>query len=160
MRRSLYVLAFAIFTAVVAAPLFAQENPFLGTWKLNVAKSKFEPGPGPKSMTRTITAQGGGAKYSFEGINADGSAVSYSFVSNYDGKDSPVTGTGGPHGADTVALKRVDAHKIEGTYKKGGKQIGKVIGEVSKDGKVATIKATGKGADGKEWTTESVYEKQ
>ena len=99
-------------------------------------------------MTRTVTAQAAGAKYSFEGISADGSSVSYSFVSNYDGKDSTVTGTG-PHGADIIALKRVDAHKIEGTYKKGGKEIGKVIGEVSKDGKVTNVKATGKDADGK-----------
>ena len=114
MKRSLCVLAFVIFTAVVAAPLFAQESPFLGTWKLNVAKSKFEPGPGLKSLTRTITAQGNGAKYSFEGVAADGSSISYSFVTNYDGKDSTFTGTG-PHGADTIALKLVDAHKTEGS---------------------------------------------
>jgi hypothetical protein len=68
MKSKLCVLAFVMFTAVAAAPLFAQENPFLGTWKLNVAKSKFNPGPAPKSLTRTITADGSGTKYSFEGV--------------------------------------------------------------------------------------------
>lgn len=154
------VLAFVIFTAVVAAPLFAQENPFLGTWKLNVAKSTIEPGPAPKSLTRTITAEGSGAKYSFEGVAADGSPVSYSFASNYDAKDSTVTGAGAPGGADTIALKRIDAHKVDGILKKGGKEIAKVTAVVSKDGKTATVKSRGKTADGKEFSSESVYDKQ
>jgi len=140
--------------------LFAQENAFLGTWKLNVAKSKFGPGQAPKSLTRTVTAQGSGAKYSFEGVAADGSAISYSFVSNYDGKDAAVTGAGAPGGADAVALKRVNAQKIDGALKKGGKELGQVSAEVSKDGKVTTVKSKGKTADGKEFNTESVYEKQ
>lgn len=160
MKRSLCVLAFVLFTALVVAPAFAEDNPFLGTWKLNVAKSKFEPGPAPKSLTRTITAQGSGAKYSFEGVAADGTSFSYSFVSNYDGKDSAITGTGTPGGADTVALKRIDAHKIEGTLKKAGKEIGKITAEVSKDAKVATVKSKGKTADGKEFVSDSVYDKQ
>jgi hypothetical protein len=81
-------------------------------------------------------------------------------VTNYDGKDSTVTGTGMPGGADTVALKRVDAHKTEGVLKKGGTEIAKVTSELSKDGKVATVKTKGKSADGKEISTESVYDKQ
>lgn len=160
MRRSLCVLLLALFTAVVVAPAFAQDNPFLGTWKLNVAKSKIEPGPAPKSLTRTITAQGSGAKYSFEGISADGTAIAYSFVTNYDGKDSAVTGSGAPGGADTIALKRIDAHEIEGILKRGGKEIGKVTAEVSKDGKVATVKSKGKNPDGKDYSSDSVYDKQ
>jgi ABC-type phosphate transport system substrate-binding protein len=160
MRRSLCVLVFALFAAVVVAPVFAQDNPFLGTWKLNVAKSKFEGAPAPKSLTRTITAEGSGAKYSFEGVSADGNSYAYSFVTNYDGKEVPVTGKGTPGGADSIALKRVNAHKVEGTLKKGGKEVGKVTAEVSKDGKVATVKMKGKSADGKDLSTDTVYDKQ
>jgi hypothetical protein len=160
MKRKMCVLGFVIFAAIVAAPLFGQENAFLGTWKLNVAKSKLGATPAPKSLTRTVTAEGSGAKYSFAGTAADGSAIAYSFVTNYDGKDSTVTGTGMPGGADTVALKRVDAHKTEGVLKKGGTEIGSVTSELSKDGKVATVKTKGKSADGKEISSESVYDKQ
>jgi hypothetical protein len=160
MKRTLCVLTFVVFAAIVAAPLFGQANAFLGTWKLNVAKSKLGAGPAPKSLTRTITAEGSGAKYSFEGEAADGSAISYSFVTNYDGKDSPVTGTGMPGGADGIALKRIDAHKVEGILKKGGNEIGRVSAEVSKDGKASTVKTKGKSADGKEFSIESVYDKQ
>ncbi len=62
MKRALFVLSLLVLSSV---PLLAQDNPFVGTWKLNLAKSKFEPGPAPKSQTRTVVAQGDGAKYTF-----------------------------------------------------------------------------------------------
>jgi len=160
MKRFLFALSFLILTSVAAAPLWAQGNPFVGTWKLNVAKSKFEPGPAPKSQTRTVAAQGDGAKYSFEGVGGDGTAYSYSFTVNYDGKDYPITGTGMPGGADTIAIKRVGTNKAEATLKKGGKEIGKSEAEVSKDGLVSTVKSKGKTPDGKDYSTDSVYDKQ
>jgi len=57
MKRFLCLLSFVVITALAAGPLIAQTNPFIGTWKLNVAKSKFEPGPAPKSQTRTVVAK-------------------------------------------------------------------------------------------------------
>ena len=159
MKRSCVVLALA-FCIAMSGTLCAQDNPFVGTWKLNTAKSKFVPGPGPKSMTRTIAAQGAGASYSFEAVGADGASLAYSFSTNYDGKDSAITGTGTPGGADTIALKRVSARKVEGTLKKGGKDIGKVVAEVSADGKVSTVHSKGKTGDGKDFSSESVYDKQ
>jgi hypothetical protein len=64
MKRRLAVLAFG-FCTMLSGLLLAQDNPFVGTWKLNTAKSKFEPGRQLKSMTRTIVAQGNGATYSY-----------------------------------------------------------------------------------------------
>ena len=160
MKRILFVLSFLVVTSVVSGPLLAQDNPFVGTWKLNVAKSKSEPGPAPKSQTRTVVAEGEGAKYSFEGVRADGTPFSYSFTVNYDGKDYPITGTGAPGGADTIAIKRVGTHKAEATLKRGGKEVGKSEAEVSKDGTVSTVKSKGKTPDGKEYSTDSVYDKQ
>lgn len=160
MKRILFLFAFLILMAVAAGPLWAEDNPFLGTWKLNTAKSKSEPGPAPKSQTRTVVAQGDGAKYTFEGVTASGDSVSYSFTTNYDGKDSAVMGTGMPGGADSIALKRIGSHKAEATLKKEGKEVGKAEAEVSKDGKVTTVKSKGKTPDGKDYNNVSVYEKQ
>lgn len=160
MKRFLFVLSFLVLASVACGPVLAQGNPFVGTWKLNVAKSKFGPGPAPKSQTRTIVAQGEGAKYTFEGIAADGTPFSYSFTVNYDGKDYPITGTGMAGGADTIAAKRVGTHKVEATLKEGGKEIGKAEAEVSKDGKVYTVKSKGKTADGKEYSSIAVFDKQ
>jgi len=72
------------------------------------------------------------AQNSFDGIRADGSPAAYSFETNYDGKDCAVTGAGMPGGADTIALKRINSHKVEATLKRGGKEIGKSESEVSK----------------------------
>src|SRR5260370_27690397 len=118
MKRALFVLSLLVLSSV---PLLAQDNPFVGPWKLNLAKSKFEPGPAPKSQTRTVVAQGDGAKYTFDGVAADGTPFSYSFTVKYDGKDYPVTGTGMPAGADSIAIKLVGTNKAEATQQKGGK---------------------------------------
>jgi hypothetical protein len=157
MRRVLFVLSFLVFSS---GSLLAQNNPFEGTWKLNLTKSKFEPGPAPKSLTRTIVAQGDGVKYTFEGIAADGKPISYSFNVKYDGKDYPVSGTGMPAGADSIAIRLIGTNKAEAIQKKGGKEVAEAEAEVSKDGKVSTVKTTGVTVDGKKLHTESVYDKQ
>ena len=157
MKRALFVLSLLVLSSV---PLLAQDNPFVGTWKLNLAKSKFEPGPAPKSQTRTVAAQGDGAKYTFDGVAADGTPFSYSFTVKYDGKDYPVTGTGMPAGADSIAIKLIGTNKAEAIQKKGGKEVAKAEAEVSKDGKVSTVRVKGKTVDGKDFHSESVYDKQ
>src|SRR5271169_4475733 len=104
------LLKFASILALVAvacAPAFAQNNPAVGTWKLNLEKSKYNPGPAPKSLTRTLEAQGDNVKYSFEGVSAEGTAVAYSFTMTFDGKDYPIVGSM-PGGADAISIKRVD----------------------------------------------------
>ena len=157
MKRVLFVLSLLVFSS---GSLLAQNNPFEGTWKLNLAKSKFDHGPAPKSLTRTIVAQGDGAKYTFDGIAADGKPISYSFTVKYDEKDYPVTGTGMPAGADSIAIRLVGTNKAEAIQKRGGKEVAKAEAAVSKDGKVSTVKTKGMTVDGKEFQSESVYDKQ
>jgi hypothetical protein len=159
MRRVVYLVAMVVLAAVAAGPLMAQANPWVGTWKLNLSKSRYEGVPAPKSLTRTVTAEGSALKYSFEGEAADGSKISYSFTSKLDGSDSAVSGVGMAGGADTVALSRLSAHKITGVTKKDGKKIGKVLADISNDGKTVTVNTTGK-IDGKEAKAEQVYDKQ
>src|ERR1051325_11717955 len=70
----------------------AQANPFLGTWELNVAKSKHTPGPAPKQQTTMYEAAGDGIKVTTSGTDAAGNPISTSFTANFDGKDYPVAG--------------------------------------------------------------------
>ena len=119
MKRALWFVCVLALLAMAAGPLRAQNNPFLGTWKLNLSKSKFDGMPAPKSLTRTVAAEGAGATYTFTGEDADGKAIEYSFTSHFDGKDSAVTGGGMPGGADTVALTRVNSNMIRTIWKKG-----------------------------------------
>ena len=59
---------------------FAQSDPQVGVWKLNVAKSKYSPGPGPKSATTKIEAVGAGTKVSVDQTLADGTARHWEFT--------------------------------------------------------------------------------
>jgi hypothetical protein len=155
------LLKFASILALVAvacAPAYAQTNPAVGTWKLNIEKSKYNPGPAPKSMTRTLAAQGANVTYSFEGVSAEGTAVAYSFTVAFDGKESPITGSM-PGGADAITIKRTDANTFEATLTKAGKVIGTAKSEISKDGKVTTVTAKGTDGDGGATTSSAVYEK-
>ncbi len=157
--RALKFFAIAVLSVAAASSLQAQNEALLGTWKLNTAKSKYEPGPTPKSLTRTVEAQGDGVKYTFDGVAADGAAIAYSFAVKFDGNDNPITGTV-PNGADTAAIKRVDANHYVATLKKGGKTLGTSKVSISKDGKVATVDATGTNAAGVKTHDVQVYDKQ
>jgi hypothetical protein len=133
-------------------------NLDIGTWKLNLAKSKYSPGPPAKSGTRTCEADGDGIKCTFEGVNPEGKPFSGHYTASYDGKDNPVTGEGMPY--DTVALKRIDAHTVEFTTKKDGKVVGTGKRVVTKDGKVMTTTVTGINARGVKFHNVVVYDKQ
>ena len=156
-----------IFALVVAVALFliasgvlvAQDSPFVGTWKLNVTKSKFTGASAPTSETRTEVAQGDGFKVTYEGIAADGRPISYSYTTNLDGKDSPYSGRE-PNGADTLAVTRVDANTRTVIHKKAGKTLYTTRGVVSKDGKVLTITSKGTNAQGQPISVTRVWDKQ
>ena len=67
-------------------------DPLLGTWELNVAKSKFNSGPAPKSETRTYVVAGNEIKATSKGVDANGKPTTGAWTVNYDGKDRPATG--------------------------------------------------------------------
>ena len=86
----------------------------LGTWKLNLEKSKDTPAPFPvKSLTSKREASGGGIKVTTTGVQADGTTINAHYTGKYDGKDCPVTGAL----FDTIAMKQVDANTFTATIK-------------------------------------------
>lgn len=135
----------------------AQTNPFIGTWTLNVAKSKYNPGPPPKSLTSTWEAAGQGVKVTTKGVDAEGKPTASQWTANYDGKDYPVTGQ---PAWDAAALKRIDAYTVEFTRKRGGKVVQTGTYVVSKDGKTRTSTAKGINAKGEKISNVTVWEKQ
>ena len=141
----------------VTSSVRAADDPSSGTWKLNLAKSKFSPGPAPKSSTVTIKIENGTETYTSEGTNADGKPNNMSFTAKMDGKDSPVTGN--PFG-DTIAIQHPAPNKFTATIKKDGKVTMTVHVVVAADGKSRTSSYSGKNADGKEVHDVMVYDKQ
>jgi hypothetical protein len=149
MRKAMLFLAvFGLVSSLWAA------DPFVGTWKVNIAKSI--PTPPPKSGIVKIEAQDNGFKVVFDGVSADG-VTHMEYAAKYDGKDYPVTGD--PN-ADTVALTKIDANTVEPVWKKGGMEVSLQRGVVSKDGKTMTLTTKGKNAQGQEVTNTLVLNKQ
>ena len=132
-------------------------DPMMGTWELNVAKSKFSPGPAPKSQTRTYEASGAGVKYTAKGVDAEGKPTLTQYTANFDGKDYPITGS---PDSDTISLKKVDAHTVEATQKKAGKVVLTSKREVSKDGKTMTVTNKGTNAKGQAVDNVVVFDKK
>jgi len=108
-------------------------DPRAGTWKLNVAKSKYEPGPAPKSLMVKVEAAGQGEKVTSDFDNADGTHTTTQYTANFDGKEYSLTGSA--LGADKISLKRVDARTTIRTDKKGEKVVQTLTRVVSQDGK-------------------------
>ncbi|MGB8543623.1 MAG: hypothetical protein WCD49_18490 [Candidatus Acidiferrales bacterium] len=140
-----------------ATSVRAADDPNNGTWKINLEKSQFNPGPGPKSQTVTITIENGTETYSAEGEDATGKPSKTSFTAKTDGTDTPTTGN--PYG-DTIAIKHPSPHRLIATIKKDGKVTMTVHVVVSADGKTRTSTYSGKTADGKEIHDVVVYDKQ
>jgi hypothetical protein len=160
MRKQTYVLMTVMLLMLALATAAIAGDPFVGTWKTNIAKSKFIPGPPPaagKGETVTITAQDNGIILVADGWYADGKPFHVTFAAKFDGKDYPYTGTSN---ADTVALKRINANSFDSVSKKGGKELGRNRTVISKDGKTMTRTIKGKNAEGQETINIRVYDKQ
>jgi hypothetical protein len=139
-----------------AARIVAQADPHIGTWVLNVEKSKYAPGTTPKSQTSVYSAAGQGIKVATTTVTATGT-INTEYTATFDGKDHPVKGN---PDWDTTALKRVDARTIEFTRKKAGKIVQTARSVVAADGKSRTVTVTGVNAQGQKLNTSSVWEKK
>ena len=155
-RRVLASLA-AVGLLSLAAPALAQSDPAAGTWKLNPAKSRYTPGPVPKSNVITITVIENGLKVSGQGTDGDGKPTSLNYTVTYDGKAKPVTGS---PDYDSTSGKRINANTTEQTRTLEGKQTQTQRREVSADGKTMTITTRGKDKAGHTINNVAVYEKQ
>jgi hypothetical protein len=133
--------------ALVAAG--AADDPFVGTWKLNVAKSKFSPGPPLQSQTVTIGANN---KVEVSGVDGKGQAVKWSYAAT----PGTATITGIPN-ASVIETRK--GKMVDHTWKIGkATQMGH--GVISKDGKTMIYTLQGTDADSKKVNDRSVYEKQ
>ena len=147
---ALVILAFA-------GTAIAQTATEVGTWKLNLAKSKYNPGPLPKGNTVTITAASGGLHVVANGEDANGKPTGIDYTATFDGKDAAVKGA---PAYDSTSMKRVDANTTEQTRKKEGKTVQTVTRKISADGKTMTVTTRGKDENGRTINNVAVYDKQ
>ena len=134
----------------------AADNPNMGTWQLNEAKSKLAPGY-TKNTTVVYAAAGDSIKVTTDGVDKDGKAIHGEWTGMFDGKYYPVTGD---PTTDERSYVKVTDHHLTISNKKGGAvtTTGNVV--VAADGKSRTLTSHGTDAAGKKVTSVAVYDKQ
>ena len=146
-------LAFALFG--FAAVLIAAE-PFAGTWKLNLEKSKYKTGTPPKEQTATIAEAGSDLEVTISGTAADGTATMSHYTVPAQGGEGKIIQS--PY--EAVSGKRIGPNEREVRYSKGGKVILTTHNTVSADGKTVTVNVKGTSAQGQPVDAVVVYDKQ
>jgi len=132
----------------------ADDDPFLGKWKLNWTKSQ-SPGPPPKAAIRTYSKSGSGVHVSETFVDAGGKRQKLDYKAGYDGKDYPVPTSP----TRTVAFTKTDNFTVEGVSKSAGKVDYTFRRTVSPDGKTLTIELAKRDASGTPAPEVLVYDK-
>ena len=154
MKARTIVLTFV--TCLVSLTLCFADNPNMGTWKLNEAKSKL--GAGMQKNTKVVyEAAGDSVKVTVDGVDSKGNPAHNEWTGKFDGKDYPVTGDSS---SDTRSYKAVNDHTLELTAKKGDKVTLTGTISVSADGKTRTVKVKATDAAGKKVSSTGVYDKE
>jgi len=160
MHRQLFGVSLALALAAIVAttPVTGAADHWLGTWKLNLAKSRYNPPDlAPRSQTITREAVDGGLKLVTDGVDAQGKATHTEYSAKFDGKDYPWTGQAN---ADTVSLLRIDDEYYEAIWKLKGEVTITSNTVVSKDGKTLTTTQSGKDAQGRVVLNMTVFDRQ
>ncbi len=132
------------------------DDPNMGTWKLNEAKSKFGPGA-TKNHTVVYEAAGDSVKVTVDGVDGEGKPSHNEWTGKFNGRYYAVTGD---PTSDMRSYRRINSRTLTLTAKKGGKVTltGRIV--VSANGKTRTVTTTGKDSKGKWVTNRGVYDKQ
>jgi hypothetical protein len=156
LKMSLGVIIASLFTIVFSLSVQASD-PLAGMWELNLQKSKFSPGPAPKSKTRVYEVTGEQEKMIATTIDAAGNENIQKFSANRDGKPYPFEGW--PM-ADTISIVPVDTFTVTYTMKKADKIVYSGTRVISENGKLMTLPVKFTSANGKEVDNIEVYDRK
>jgi hypothetical protein len=158
-KRIVIFVALATLVTVSAAVRAQSADPWMGTWKVNLAKSTYSPGPKPTvAGTVKMEPMSASMKSTIDGVNAQGQPTHTETVSKFDSTDVPVKGAAAPN--STSAFKRIDARTFQVVGKVDGKPTVTTRVAISADGKTATATQSGKNAQGQSVSNTIVLDRQ
>lgn len=150
-------VAVALLVTTAAVVAGESDNPQMGTWKLDEAKSKM-PADGVKNTTVAYTkGEKGMIKLSVEGTDKDGKATHWTWMGKFDGNQNKVEGS---DMMDSMALKKMSSHLNQMTIMKDGKVVITGTIKVAKDGKSRVVTNSGTNPDGKKMMSTAYYNKE
>jgi hypothetical protein len=152
------LLSMGVILGVLAVGARAEAPPaFVGTWKLNLAKSKYSPGPPPKSAVVKHEAIDGGMRQVSDSVDAEGKTKHTEYSARFDGKESPIIGTDPP---EVITLRRIDEYTAEWTVRSGTRIVSTGRAVYSRDGKVRTLTYSGTTSKGEKVENTTVWDRQ
>jgi hypothetical protein len=139
LRSCVTVVALVAFATVAPAgqrpPAAKMPEHLVGVWQLNAAKSRYFPGPGPITETRTYIREGEDVVGVIQRTFQDGRRERIEYTANFD-REYPVMGT---DDYDHVTLKRIDEYTSEAVLSHAGRVYGTARRVIAADNKSMTI---------------------
>ena len=158
------IIGLAIVFTLVLSQMALGADMLTGTWKINLAKSKYSPADlAPKSGTSKIELTKDGIKVVTEGVDSKGRKTATNYTAKHDGQIVSTNGTidgKSNTDADGAAWKKINDSTSETTSALKGKTLTTTKVVISKDGKTRTLTVTGKNAQGQTVNNTIVYDKQ
>ena len=153
----------ALLTICLAGTAAAQskDDPSIGTWKLNVAKSTFTPGPPIQGDTRSYEVNEAGWLFvTTETTQPDGTRTGVRFAAKFDGKAYPQIGRFAPT-VTMITYEPVDRRTLKYTQRDtSGKIVSTNTRTVSADGKTMIIEQRTSNASGQPEVNVELFERQ
>jgi hypothetical protein len=149
------LIVWALLTASASGP--AQTAQPLPEWRLNLARSTFEPGPPPRSEVTTLFANGRFIKVVSKIVDAKGKLHIVEYRVAADGKEVPVNGS---PVYDTLSVQWIDANTSRATRKKNGKVVQISTRVLSAGGFTMTFTTTGTDEYGRPVHDVTVFDRQ
>ena len=147
----------------LACSAWAQNDPLIGTWKLNLSKSIHDPGPPPRTLVHKYESAGKDRYKSLrDSIDANGKPSHRELLLVFDGNEHPsaISSRTDATMDRSIMDRRIDAYNLEGMSMKGGKLIMVFFRFISQDGKTLTYKTMGIDPNGKPFSNVQVFDKQ
>jgi hypothetical protein len=154
MKTRPILLMLAVCAMAVAA--WSADNPQMGTWQLDEAKSKLA--PGVAKVTKTVyEAMGDQVKVTVYATAPDGTTSTTEWTGKFDGKPYPVTGGANPA---TRSYRAINARTMSFVQKEGDKVVtsGRIV--VAADGKSRVVTSLATNAKGVKVRSVAVYDKE
>ena len=150
--RGFVIVLFVLLTAPIA---YAGDDPFIGTWTMDVVASRYSLSEKPLHMVIVMSESPDGVEYQSVSVQPDGRTVTTEYVADYFGHLALVVGNAGL--MTPVSIRKLDSRTVEAAYMRGFKPVAVSRRVVSRNGLVMTITTTSLSDSGARHVNVGVY---
>ena len=119
MKNTVATLLITLFVLLASSSGLAQsENPFIGTWDIDMDESDFGSGTAPQNMSRSYTDLGNGSyAYQVATVSQDGTLGLSSAIYSYSGQEYPIVSFDELPAPAMISYNRINDSTVEYTIR-------------------------------------------